>query len=617
VSSFPSLRVRGVVLTGWAGLAAIGLFDALPAGAQRKPYPVDVTEGVWIPMRDGVRLSTDLYRPRGVVERLPTILIRTPYDKSRYRPPAGQGPYYGRPSFFASMGYIVAVQNKRGRHRSEGVYQVGANDPLDSFDTIEWLTNQPWSNGRVGSYGCSYDGELQLRQMSHPHPRLAAMIVQAGGGGLGKAGGRFRHFSARDGGVLNLAMGFDWFAYTGTKVASAPPPEPLDSTATRAALWSLPVVRMMERLPAPPNDWVEIVSHGAGDPWWDQFGYLDGTEPISAPTLHVTSWFDTAPDESLLAFELFRRNAVDARVRSGQYAIVAPTLHCEYELAGAETTVGQLQVGDARFPYQQTYLAFFDRFLRDDSTAWGDPPRVRYYQTGANRWREADRWPPAGVVPTAFYLRSQGRANSAAGDGRLAPDPPEDEPPDAFTYDPADPTPSLGGPSCCLAPNSPMGPVDQRSVEQRADVLVYSSGRLAEPVDVAGPIRALLFISSDATDTDFTAKLVDVFPDGRALNLVEGILRTRYREGFDHEARLSPGEVYEIEVSLEALAHRFGTGHRIRLEVSSSNFPRFERNLNTGGRNFDESEWIVAHNQVHHGRRSRSRLILPILPATP
>jgi putative CocE/NonD family hydrolase len=244
-------------------------------------------------------------------------------------------------------------------------------------------------------------------------------------------------------------------------------------------------------------------------------------------------------------------------------------------------------------------------------------PKVQYYLMGANEWRGAPTWPVPGAELTSYYLHSGGAANSRYGDGSLDTSPPADEPGDRYTYDPASPVPSVGGPICCISSDAaPAGSYDQAELEMREDVLVYTSAPLEHGIEVTGPMEAVLWVSSSARDTDFTAKLVDVTPDGHAYNIQEGILRARYREGFDKKVLMEPDGVYEVRISLHATANFFAPGHRIRLEVTSSNFPRFERNLNTGGNNYDEVGWVAADNTIHHERRHPSHLVLPIVPAT-
>ncbi|MEE2827409.1 MAG: CocE/NonD family hydrolase, partial [Planctomycetota bacterium] len=303
----------------------------------------------------------------------------------------------------------------------------------------------------------------------------------------------------------------------------------------------------------------------------------------------------------------------DQNVRDNQYLVIAPTLHCGFTRATEQTMVGELNVGDARFNHDELVYGWFDAKLKADN-APVNMPRVRYYTMGSNRWQTSETWPPAGVEMTPFFLNSEGSANTLNGDGRLSRRlPGKKDQPDTFEYDPQNPVTSYGGNVCCTGNAIKAGSFDQRTLELRDDILVYTSEPLREGVEVSGFIEATLYVSSDAKDTDFTIKLIDVYPDGRAFNLDETIQRVRYREGYDKEVFMEPGKVYELNVSPMSTSNYFAKGHSIRIEVSSSNFPRFARNLNTGGNNFDEAKGVVARNQIHHSDKYPSQIRLPIV----
>jgi len=332
----------------------------------------------------------------------------------------------------------------------------------------------------------------------------------------------------------------------------------------------------------------------------------------------VNSWYDLGVSETLKLFNLLSDNAESPRGRDNQYAIISPTDHCTSERVTSKTMVGQRDLGDPRLRYWEIYLDWFAHWLEDEDNSVLEMPKLQYYLMGANEWRGADAWPVEGTEFTPLYLHSGGDANTRSGDGTLSFDSPvEEEPSDAFTYDPDDPVPTVGGPVCCTGTaDAPAGGFDQSTVEDRRDVLVYTTEPLAEGIEVTGPIELVLHVSSSARDTDFVGKLVDVYPDGRAFNVQEGILRARYREGFERKVWMEDEAVYELRIDLQATANYFGVGHRIRLEVTSSSFPRWERNLNTGGNNYDESEWVVAENVVHHTAEYASHIVLPIVPAS-
>ena len=467
----PAARFRGLLaLVLLAGCGPPAAMDA-PATDVEGPFPrpegayeVRLDPTHMVPMRDGVRLATDLYFPVGTDTPLPVVQIRTPYGKLPHRRDASAARY------FASHGFAVAVQDMRGRYQSEGEYFVSRADREDGYDMVSWLAEQPWSNGRIGTYGCSYLGENQMQLAATRNPHHAAALPQA-------AGGSYRYFGVIFGGVTELAASLGWFRGAGSKVFyrippgtpreemlqveeminPAPNPGELDF---QAAWRTLPYIDMLKASGAPPTDFEAFVSHEPGDPWWDRIGYVQPDDRFDVPALHVNSWYDLGVGETLKLFNLLSDNAESDRARDNQFAIISPT-------------------------------------------------------------------------------------------------------------------------------------------------------------EVTGPIELVLYVSSDARDTDVVGKLVDVHPDGRAINVQEGILRARYREGYGRKVWMEPGEVYELRIDLQATANYFGVGHRIRLEITSSSFPRWERNLNTGGRNHDETEWELARNSVHHAPMSASRLIVPIVTGRP
>jgi putative CocE/NonD family hydrolase len=323
---------------------------------------------------------------------------------------------------------------------------------------------------------------------------------------------------------------------------------------------------------------------------------------------------DITPTQTLTLFNLYRTNAVSERSREHQYCIMSPMNHCRSEDATDATCIGARAVGAAGLPYDELYLRWFDHWLKGEPNGVTEMPKLRIFVMGRNEWRGEAEWPLARTVWTPYYLHSDGRANSRYGDGVLSTAPPVTEQHDSFVYDPLFPVPTVGGPICCTGGAVPEGGYDQSEVEMRADVLVYTTRPLEQGVEITGPLEAVLYVSSSAPDTDFTAKLVDVYPDGTAYILQEGILRARYREGLDRTVWMEPDGVYEVRIDLEATSNWFSPGHRIRLDISSSSFPRWDRNLNTGGNNYDEAEANLATNRVHHSARYPSRIVLPVIP---
>jgi uncharacterized protein len=605
------MRIIGVAAFALTWLVFLAAAQNTTTPDSRAPYPrpvgthtVVIENGVMVPMRDGVRLATDVYRPADMAGPLPTILIRTPYNKSA----APDGDASAR--FFASHGYAVAVQDVRGKFASDGAFRVYEGDTTDWPDVFDWIGTQSWSTGAIGTYGCSYLGEGQIIAAQQHHPKHIAAIPQAAGGNLGRVGRRRQFWGSVEGGASSLSINFGWMPMYASVDKGA---RPLPHLELASFFKTLPLIDMTDRAGSPSWDWRNFLERPPDDPWWDARGYLTADARVSVAALHVSSWFDLA-EEALEEAEIFRTNALNDRARSGQYAIISPTTHCGSERASAETRVGDLMVGDARLHYWETYLAWFDRWLNGNEHAIDTLPRLQYYVIGRNAWRSSDRWPVTGMTETPFYFASADHANSSKGDGRLALEKPARAGVDTFRYDPANPVPARGGSICCTGnPKDQPGSFDQADIEQRADVLVYSTDVLRDGLELTGPIKAVVALSSDTPDTDVTVKLLDVFPDGRVMNMQEGITRVRYRDGFDQVRLMKPGTIYDVPIDLHATSWYLPAGHRLRAEVSSSNFPRFDRNLNTGGRNYDETAWRVATNRVHHSPPHPSRLILPVV----
>ncbi|MEO5815101.1 MAG: CocE/NonD family hydrolase [Gemmatimonadaceae bacterium] len=603
----PSRRVIAV-----AALAAVATSTTSAAQATSgAPYPrppgaheVVIERAVMVPMRDGVRLATDIYRPKDVTGAVPTILIRTPYNKSAN--PNGDA----AATFFASHGYGVVVQDVRGKFASEGTFRVYEGDTTDWPDAFDWIGAQPWSTGRIGTYGCSYLGEGQIVAAQQRNPRHIAAIAQAAGGNLGRVGRKRQFWGSVEGGAFSISINFGWMPVFASVDKGA---RPMPNVDLASFFRTLPVIDMTDRAGSPSWDWRNFLERSPDDPWWDARGYLTDKDSVGVAALHVSSWFDLA-GEALVEAEIFRKNGLNDRARNGQYAIISPTTHCSSERASSQTRVGDLMVGDARLHYFETYLAWFDRWLRGNEHALDSLPRFQYYVIGRNEWRTSDTWPVKGMQETAFYLRSDGKANTSSGTGRLSVTVPTRERADTFTYDPGNPVPSRGGSICCTGnPKDVPGSFDNADIERRPDVLVYTGDALRDGLELTGPMRAVVHLSSRAPDTDVTVKVLDVFPDGRVMNMQEGITRVRYRDGFDKPRMMVADTVYEVPIDLHATSWYLPAGHRLRVEISSSSFPRFDRNLNTGGRNYDETAFRSASNSVHHTSVYPSRLILPVV----
>jgi putative CocE/NonD family hydrolase len=499
----------------------------------------------------------------------------------------------------------------RGKGHSEGEYQIQSRDRDDGYDTIDWAASQPWSTGKIGTFGCSYLGETQILLAGARHPKHVAAVPQAAAGGLGSAGGYWSAFGAYTQGVF-LTSAVGWFLGAGAKDRNPVAPDSFDFSEL---LRTKPAIEMIRRIKGPRTDFEDYLSHRPGDPYWQTQGYATDTTRFDVPALHVNSWLDFGAEQTLFLFNLFRTNAVSARARDNQYVIISPTGHCASEAAEEHTRVGDRDVGDARLGYWQIYLNWFDYWLKGVGAGLRAMPKVQYYVIGAGEWRSSNTWPLPDQRPVSFYLSSRRGANTNGGDGVLTQARPTAQGKDTLTFDPDDPFPSRGGTICCTGnPKDQPGIFDQADLESRPDLLVYSTPPLAANLTIAGPVRANLYVSSDAKDTDFTTKLLDVDPDGKVWNVVDGVARVRYRNGLQSPELMEPGRVYQVEVNIKSIAYQFKAGHRVRLHLSSSNFPQWERNSNTGGNIFDETTYLVARNAVHFGPAQPSALILPVVP---
>ncbi|MBT8204688.1 MAG: CocE/NonD family hydrolase [Eudoraea sp.] len=590
-----------------------------------------IDQKVMMPMRDGIRLATDIYRPR-TDQPVPIIFSRTPYNFNSW----GDGERRTRTARRAyeavKRGYAYVVQNERGRYYSEGEWDILGTPLTDGYDAFSWMKDQTWSNGKIGLIGCSSTAEWQMAVAALDHPSLAAMVPQAFGAGVGRVGEFYEQGNWYRGGAEQLLF-FAWLY--GVEHDKFKPRIPKGATQEdlirisryydlapenprvdmSEALAHLPIQDILKNIGGKKEIFDKMVRRTPNHEDWYKGGLYHDNMEIPVPSFWFASWYDVSISPNLALFNHVRNNAKDSEVRDNQYLVIAPTLHCAYTRATENTIVGERSVGDARLNYDEQIYAWFDLWLKGIENDFKEKtPRVQYYTMGLNKWQAADTWPPKSAENTTFYLSSKGEANSLYGDGALLLKKPGKEVlPDSFTYDPMNPVKSYGGNVCCTGNAVRGGSYDQQEMETRSDILVYTSEPLEEGTEVSGFIDATLFVSSDAKDTDFTIKLIDVYPDGRAYNLDETIQRARYREGYDKEVFMKEGEVYELKMTPMATSNYFKKGHRIRIEVSSSNFPRFARNLNTGGRNYDESKGVVAHNQIHHADDYPSRIVIPIV----
>ncbi|HVN02815.1 MAG TPA: CocE/NonD family hydrolase, partial [Bryobacteraceae bacterium] len=523
----------------------------LTCAAVLSAAPVEIAKSldVAVPMRDGVRLSANVFRPEAS-GRYPTILVRTPYNKGR-----DISPNYVA---FVEHGYAVVVQDVRGRYTSEGVFHPLQQEPADGNDTLDWIARQPWSDGKIGMLGGSYVGIVQWKVAVLNNPHLKAIFPAVSG----CDDYRDRFYSP--GGAFKLGQRLLWMSEN----LRAPRYHPDFSKF----VLHLPLRTSDVAATGQPSDmFQEAVAHPSYDSFWKSISVREVLSQMHVPVFAVGGWFDNFVESDLEAYHLLQQSSAVHRI------LIGPWPHNKtIKLQGVDFGP------DADIPLRGIQLEWFDQFLKGRDTPLLSEAPVRVFLMGANRWLDEHEWPPPARLER-FYLQSRGRANSLAGDGKLAPFVPGREPADRFVYDPNDPVPTQGGAVCCNPKIFPWGPRDQRPVEQRRDVLVYTTPPLRKDVEVVGPIRLVLYAATSAPDTDFTAKLVDVHPDGRAENLTDGILRLRYRKSLDNPELAEPGKISKITIDAGVTANVFQKGHAIRLEVSSSNFPRFDRNPNTGG----------------------------------
>ncbi len=594
---------------------------------------------VMVPMRDGKRMAADIYRPKDTSKKYPVIFSRTPYNFNFWDVRNGAPADMSTQIEAVKRGYAYVVMNERGHFFSEGNYDILGPPLTDGSDAISWMTSQPWSNGKVGTIGCSSTAEWQLGVAAQGNPGFTTFIPQGFGAGVGRVGPYIEQGNWYRGGAVQMLF-IAWLYGEQNQVRPMPPANASQEDLIRfsksfdlaqqlppvdwsKALQHLPEQDIIKAVDGPHGifaDRTEVSTGGAmikrtpNDPAWYRGGLWHDNMPINIPGFWFMSWYDVSVGPNLAAYNYVRKTA-KGEAANQQYAVIAPTLHCSYTRATEHTIVGERDMGDARLNYNELQYGWFDHFLKGENNGLLEKmPKVRYYTMGLNKWQSADTWPPAGAKPMTFYLASGGKANSLTGDGKLMTTPPAEDRADTFVYDPMNPVPSYGGNVCCTGNAVAGGAFDQRKMEARNDILVYTTEPLKEGIELSGPIEATLYVSSSAKDTDFTVKLIDVLPDGTAYNLDETIQRARYRDGYDKPpVWMEAGKVYKVALSPMTTSNYFDAGHRIRIEVSSSNFPRFDRNMNTGGNNYDETKGVVATNSVHHSVQYPSQVTITVI----
>ena len=581
--------------------------------ASQPQYRVAVHKDVPFQTRDGVTLRADVYRP-DAEGRFPVLLTRLPYDKnSRQRDAI---------DYFVQRGYVMVGQDTRGRFASEGdEYYPLIWEAQDGYDAVEWAAGLPWSDGNVGTIGQSYLGATQYLLLPTRPPHLKTAFPVSASADFHQSwvyhtGGAFEFGWQIPYAILMARDSIQRRGLAGSLLPAlereiTDPVIPFAQPLTEAAYKRLPLTDWAELLEPVARYLGDYLRHPDDGPYWWSVNLERQLYNVDVPVYHVTSWYDIFLRGGLTAFRGLQEQALGETARANQKLLVGPWAHLFPYTSPTSRGTGDIDFGDnARIELNDTQLRWFDYWLKGIETGLTDEPPVKIFVMGENAWRDENEWPLARIRYTPYYFHSQGAANSAAGDGTLDLQAPGEEAPDHYVYDPADPVPTRGGNTLII----PIGVQDQRDVESRHDVLVYSGEPLSRPLEVTGPIVVTLFAATDAPDTDFTAKLVDVQPDGYARNLADGIVRGRYHASRTFPTLLQPGAVTEFTIDLWATSHVFRPGHRVRVEISSSNFPRFDRNLNTGGDQASGSRFQSASQTVFHDSRYPSHVLLPVIP---
>ena len=602
------------IRTGYLRCAmAVALFllipspGSLPVFAQATPavsVDIIIQRGVPMKTRDGVTLRADIYRPNSP-DKFPVILMRTPYDKS-------VGWAVAPALQIVARGYVFIVQDVRGRYTSEGEWYPFRHEQADGYDSVEWAASLPYSNGKVGMTGASYVGATQMLAAISTPPHLAGIAPHVTASNYHDnwtyQSGAFEQWFNQNWTTQLARDTLDHFIDHNTDARVGVPTLPLANYPV-FNFGQLPADAQLTASIAPYYlDWL---AHPDYDNYWKQWSIEENFSKIAVPMLQVGGWYDIFSDGTLRNYMGVKAHGATEAARTGQRLLMQIGGH-----AGFGRRIGDVDFGPHALEYTDTnvILDWYDYLFKGVHNHFATDKPVTLFVMGANEYRQEDDWPPPQARYVKYFLHSGGKANSLRGDGSLGTSGPKSEPSDSYLYDPANPVPTIGGPLCCAQELMEPGPRDQRSAENRDDVLTYSMGPLAEDLEVTGPVRLTLFVKSTAVDTDFTGKLVDVAPDGFAMDVAEGILRMRYRDSQEHARLMNPGETYQISVDLWSTSNVFLRGHILRLDVSSSNFPRFDRNMNTGEEIKFAHRFVSAKNTILHDAEHPSALVLPVRP---
>ena len=575
--------------------------DVLPMGftdaAASKPvHNFRILRDVKVPMRDGIRLSANVFLP-DTDGRFPTIFQRMPYGAS------GRDPG----EFYARRGYAYVIQDCRGRHDSEGEFYPFRDDTPDGLESLDWICAQSWSNGRVGMFGPSYLGAVQWALAAEHHPALQAIVPNVIPCDFWKSG-YWRQ------GAFSLALNALWACLEITSRTSDLGLIP--SYDLNQFFRHLPLSTLDQYAGRPCEFWQDFLNHSVYDDYWKKMSVVkDRFDQVGVPAFIMGGWYDYYPGEAFDAFNALRTQA-GGKVRTQSRVIIGPWSH----LISLSAKLGEVDYGEhSHLDINALALRWFDSLLKDRDTGILAEPPVTLFVMGSNEWRQEQEWPLARTCYTDYYLHSGGDAGNDLADGSLSAEPPGQEPQDHFIYDPNDPAPTLGGNHSICWPDAfsviQPGPFDQQSVQKRPDVLTYTTARMESDTELTGPITLSLYAATDAPDTDWTAKITDVYPDGRAINITEGNIRARFRKSiYEPPELLEIGRIYAYTIDLLPTANVFLQGHRIRLELSSSNFPLWDRNPNTGHAQGQDAELRAARQTICHSADYPSRLTLPVIP---
>ena len=577
-------------------------------------YSVKFESNQELPLRDGTKTYVDVFRP-DAVGAFPGLLQRTPYDKGSSSSRSGTLDAVSA----ASRGYAVAIQDVRGRYSSGGEFYTFVNESNDGYDSVEWLASQPWCTGKVGMYGVSYVGATQWLAAKSKPPSLKGIAP-------GVTASNYQEGWAWQGGAFELGFNLSWTvgALTAANWGNLARRLPLTDDRLESIIQAkddlntgfahLPMREVPDLQGGLAPYYYDWMAHPEYDDYWKAVSIEEAHSDIEVPAFNFGGWYDVFLGGTIRNYARMSSLGATEDARRGQKLVIGPWVHGGSPVSVSGEYNFGTRAGALALDLQGQILSHYDYWLKGEDNGFVDQPPVRIFVMGENVWRYENSWPLDRAANTRYYLRSGGRANTLNGDGALSLDSPNSEPPDVFAYNPLDPAPTRGGQLCCDPAFMAAGAYDQRPVEARPDVLVYSTPPLERDTEVTGPVTVTLYASSSARDTDFTGKLVDVSPDGYARNLTDGIIRARYRNPRSSASLLQPGQVYEFNIDLWATSNLFRKGHQIRVEISSSNFPRFDRNTNTGAPIGTDSDFVSALQTVHHTAEYPSHVTLPIVP---